>query len=66
MLEINLLVINAYDTPMCLSIGTPKSISFPFGTNGKLMVFECLSFQHIQVVMPSLVMQDLYLLKFIL
>ena len=24
---------------MCLYTGTPKSINFPFGTNGKLMVF---------------------------
>ena len=23
---------------MCLNIGTPKKINFPFGTNGKLMV----------------------------
>ena len=28
-------------TVMCLSIGTPKIINFPFGTNGKLMVFRC-------------------------
>ena len=26
-------------TLMCLNIGTPKIIDFPFGTNGKLMVF---------------------------
>ena len=28
-------------TLQCLSIGTPKTINFPFGTNGKLMVFKC-------------------------
>ena len=25
-------------TLKCLSIGTPETINFPFGTNGKLMV----------------------------
>ena len=25
--------------PLCLNIGTSKSINFPFGTNGKLMIF---------------------------
>ena len=25
------------------SIGTSKTISFPFGTNGKLMFFRCLN-----------------------
>ena len=23
---------------MCLNVGTPETINFPFGTNGKLMV----------------------------
>ena len=27
--------------PKCLSIGTPKTINFPFVPNGKLMVFRC-------------------------
>ena len=26
---------------MCLSIGTPKTINFPFVPNGKLIVFRC-------------------------
>ena len=28
-------------TVMCLSIGTPKIINFPFVPNGKLTVFRC-------------------------
>ena len=28
-------------TLKCLSIGTPKIISFPFVSNGKLMIFRC-------------------------
>ena len=27
---------------MCLSIGTPKIINFPFGINGKFIIFRCL------------------------
>ena len=27
-------------TPMCLNIGAPKTINFPFGTTGKLMIKE--------------------------
>ena len=29
------------NTLKCLSIGTPKTISFPFVSNGKLIVFMC-------------------------
>ena len=32
-------------TLMCLSIGTPKTIYFPFVSNGKSMVFRCPNFQ---------------------
>ena len=28
-------------TLKCLSIGTPKTINYPFVSNGKLMVFRC-------------------------
>ena len=28
-------------TVMCLSIGTPKTINFPFVPNGKLIIFRC-------------------------
>ena len=28
-------------TVMCLSIGTPKIINFPFVPNGKLIIFRC-------------------------
>ena len=34
-----------YDTIKCLSIGTPKTINFPFVSNGKLMFFRCLNIQ---------------------
>ena len=33
------------DTLECLSIGTPKTINFPFVANGKLMVFRCPNIQ---------------------
>ena len=32
---------------MCLNIGTPKIINFPFGTNGKLMVLGVPVFKHL-------------------
>ena len=32
-------------TLMCLSIGTPETINFPFVSNGKLMVFRCPNIQ---------------------
>ena len=32
-------------TLKCLSIGTPKTINFPFVSNGKLMVFRCPNIQ---------------------
>ena len=28
-------------TLMCLSIGTPKTINFPFVPNGKFIIFRC-------------------------
>ena len=28
-------------TLTCISIGTPKTINFPFVSNGKLMIFMC-------------------------
>ena len=34
---------------MCLSIGTSKTINFPFGTNGKLMVLGVPIPKHIWV-----------------
>ena len=30
-----------FNTVMCLRIGTPKIIHFPFVPNGKLIVFSC-------------------------
>ena len=32
-------------TLKCLSIGTPKTINFPFVSNGKLIVFRCPNIQ---------------------
>ena len=32
-------------TLKCLSIGTPKTINFPFVSNGKSMVFRCPNIQ---------------------
>ena len=34
------ILINAFATLKCLSIGTPKTINFPFVPNGKLTVFK--------------------------
>ena len=34
---------------MCLNIGTHKTIDFPFGTNGKLMVLGVPILEHIRV-----------------
>ena len=36
-------------TLMCLNIGTPKTIKFPFGTNGKLFVLGVPIFKHFRV-----------------
>ena len=33
------------NTLKCLSIGTPKTINFPFVSNGKLMLFTCPNIQ---------------------
>ena len=40
-------------TVMCLSIGTPKIINFPFGTNGKLSILGVPIFKHIRVMLKS-------------
>ena len=32
------------NTVMCLSIGTPKIINFPFVPNGKFIIFRCPNF----------------------
>ena len=34
---------------MCSNIGTPKTINFPFGTNGKLMVLGVPILKHFRV-----------------
>ena len=38
-------VVNYWNIIKCLSIGTPKTINFPFVSNGKLMVFRCPNIQ---------------------
>ena len=35
---------------MCLNIGTPKTINFPFETNGKLMVVGVPILKHFRVM----------------
>ena len=42
--NIKILTCQTYDqlsTVMCLSIGTPKKIHFPFVPNGKFVIFRC-------------------------
>ena len=39
----------SYITLKCLSIGTPKTINFPFVPNGKLMVLGVPIFEHIKI-----------------
>ena len=34
-----------YATLKCLSIGTPKTINFPFVSNEKLIIFRCSNIQ---------------------
>ena len=36
---------SAHYTLKCLSIGTPKTINFPFVSNEKLMIFRCSNIQ---------------------
>ena len=36
---------------MCLNIGTPKNVNFPFETNGKLMVLGVPILKHFRVHM---------------
>ena len=37
-------------TLLCLNIGTPKTINFPFWTNGKLIVVGVPIFEHFRVL----------------
>ena len=39
---------------MCLCTGTPKTINFPFVTNGKLIVFGVLIFKLIRVTFSTI------------
>ena len=39
---------------MCLNIGTPKTINFPFGTNGNLTVLGVPILKHIRVFLITL------------
>ena len=38
---------------MCSNIGTPKTINFPFGTNGKLMVLGVPIHKHFRVCLEK-------------
>ena len=42
-------ILSCLNTIMYLSIGAPKIINFPFGTNGKLFIFGFPKFRHITV-----------------
>ena len=35
---------------MCLNIGSPKTVNFPFGTNGKLLVLGVLVLKRIRMI----------------
>ena len=39
---------------MCLNIGTPENINFPFETNGKLMILRDPILKHFRVVLDEL------------
>ena len=41
---------------MCIHTGPPKTINFPFGTNGKLMVFGVPILKHFRVCIKVLVL----------
>ena len=40
---------NGKNTLKCLNIGTPKTINFPFGTNGKLILLGVPILQHFSI-----------------
>ena len=39
-----------YNSIMCLNIGTPEIVNFPFGTNGKLLVLGVLVLKRIRMI----------------
>ena len=44
---------------MCLNIGTPKNINFPFGTNGKFKVLGVPILKHLRVAHnPNMIQLD--------
>ena len=45
---------------MCSIIGTPKTINFPFGTNGKLMVLGVPILKHFRGILTSTKFFSLY------
>ena len=47
--EVNVLSFLDELTLLCLDIGTPKIVNFPFGTNGKLMVLGVPILKHFRV-----------------
>ena len=52
-------------TLKCLSIGTPRTINFPFVSNGKLMVFRCPNIQaHYNEAVSTLILGHLKIMNF--
>ena len=52
-------------TLKCLSIGTPKTVNFPFVSNGKLMVFSCPNIQaHYNEAVIYLILGHLKIMNF--
>ena len=49
---------------MCSNIGTSKTINFPFGTNGKLMVLGVPILKHLRVITLNIGKVTVFVLKF--
>ena len=49
---------------MCLNIGTLKTVNFPFGTNGKLMVLGVPILKHFRVYVILILLNALWALHF--
>ena len=55
---IKVILISTHNTLKCLSIGTPKTIDFPFVPNGKLMVLGVPIFEHIRLFCAQILHLD--------
>ena len=50
---------------MCLNIGTPKTINFPFVPNGKFMVLGVPILKHKRVILQTVLNSDWYIPKIV-